>query len=132
MDTKSKTHEANPQKGFVVQINASENFGLDRPIQLAWMAELRRVCASGGIVAVTVMAELALFYFEPFLRDEEARARFVDGIYANMPNTQLEESGIGGDYYRNVWMSRDFILANWGRSTLRSLLSIPIFITIRI
>jgi hypothetical protein len=28
MDTKSKTHEANPQKGFVVQINASENFGL--------------------------------------------------------------------------------------------------------
>ena len=29
MDTKSKTHEANPQKGFVVQINASENFGLD-------------------------------------------------------------------------------------------------------
>ncbi|MGP0002694.1 MAG: class I SAM-dependent methyltransferase [Acetobacteraceae bacterium] len=86
---------------------------LDRPIQLAWMAELRRVCASGGIVAVTVMAELALFYFEPFLRDEEARARFVDGIYANMPNTQLEESGIGGDYYRNVWMSRDFILDNW-------------------
>jgi hypothetical protein len=30
MDTKSKTHEANPQKGFVVQINASENFGLGR------------------------------------------------------------------------------------------------------
>jgi hypothetical protein len=30
MDTKSKTHEANPQKGFVVQINASENFGLDQ------------------------------------------------------------------------------------------------------
>jgi hypothetical protein len=30
MDTKSKTHEANPQKGFVVQINASENFGLRR------------------------------------------------------------------------------------------------------
>jgi hypothetical protein len=30
MDTKSKTHEANPQKGFVVQINASENFGLVR------------------------------------------------------------------------------------------------------
>ena len=30
MDTKLKTHEANPQKGFVVQINASENFGLCR------------------------------------------------------------------------------------------------------
>ncbi len=28
MDTKLKTHDANPQKGFVVQINASENFGL--------------------------------------------------------------------------------------------------------
>jgi hypothetical protein len=28
MDTKIKAHEANPQKGFVVQVNASENFGL--------------------------------------------------------------------------------------------------------
>src|ERR1700733_14948517 len=33
MDTKSKTHEANPQKGFVVQINASENFGLKHRVQ---------------------------------------------------------------------------------------------------
>ncbi len=28
MDTKLKLNEANPQKGFVVQVNASENFGL--------------------------------------------------------------------------------------------------------
>jgi hypothetical protein len=40
MDTKSKTHEANPQKGFVVQINASENFGLEfhyTPKHASWL-----------------------------------------------------------------------------------------------
>jgi hypothetical protein len=35
MDTKLKTHEANPQKGFVVQINASENFGLETQSNLS-------------------------------------------------------------------------------------------------
>ena len=42
MDTKSKTHEANPQKGFVVQINASENFGL-----VAWPDVLDLLEAEG-------------------------------------------------------------------------------------
>src|ERR1700722_5312406 len=39
MDTKSKTHEANPQKGFVVQINASENFGLRWAAQRGYLSE---------------------------------------------------------------------------------------------
>ena len=86
---------------------------LDLPIQEAWLAELHRVAVPGSLVAVTVMSELAMFFFEPFLRDEEAQARFADGIYATLRNSQLEESGISGDYYRNVWMSRDFILDRW-------------------
>jgi SAM-dependent methyltransferase len=86
---------------------------LDEPTQMAWLAELRRVCAPGALVAVTVMGELALFFFEPYLSAADARARFTGGIYASRPNTQLEESGIGGDYYRNVWMTRDFICTRW-------------------
>jgi SAM-dependent methyltransferase len=86
---------------------------LDRPTQEAWLIELQRICVPGGLAAVTVMSELALFFFEPFLSDIDARARFTDGVYAAKMNNQLEESGIGGDYYRNVWLTRDFILTRW-------------------
>lgn len=88
---------------------------LDQPVQEAWLRELHRICERGGIVALTVMSELAMFFFEPFLTDADALERFDGGIYAVRPNTQLEESGISGDYYRNVWMTHDFIIQHWAR-----------------
>ncbi len=58
MDTKSKTHEANPQKGFVVQINASENFGLTvhrscDSAELAWNSD---GAGQGGPAPLTLLA----------------------------------------------------------------------------
>jgi SAM-dependent methyltransferase len=89
---------------------------LDDLTQKAWLAELRRLCSPGGLVAVTVMSELALFYGEPYLSEAESQARLGGGIFDSMPNDQLEESGIDGDYYKNVWMTKDYIKNRWAET----------------
>lgn len=93
MDTKSKTHEANPQKGFVVQINASENFGLGgEGIEIVLNAQPLRVDGlNGQSVSVTVRTGAGE------RKIEGSHLLVAVGRIANTAAIGLDEAGIALD-----------------------------------
>lgn len=88
---------------------------LDLNNQGQWLSELSRICTPKGVIAVTVMSELAMFFTQPHASADSIRAWRKSGIYDSQPNDQLTEAGVSGDYYRNVWLTKEFIQNNWSR-----------------
>lgn len=113
--------EINPplryEDGFFEFIFAYSVFThLDLENQKRWLQELHRICSGNGVIAVTVMSELAMFFSQPAAKPDIIRAWKKAGISDSTKNDQLSESGISGNYYRNVWMTKDFIQSKWGQS----------------
>jgi SAM-dependent methyltransferase len=77
----------------------------------AWTAELARVLRPGGVALVTVFGVRAMIASSLPRADVETCMR--TGLY-DSANPQLEGIGVGGDYYRNVFMSPDFIPRAFG------------------
>lgn len=87
---------------------------LATPYQDAWLAELRRVTAPGSVLLFTVMSDFAMLYLQPHVDESWVVKWQTDGISDSAANDQLTGAGIGGEYYRNVWHTKPYIMEHWG------------------
>jgi SAM-dependent methyltransferase len=80
---------------------------------LAWLKELSRLSKPGGIVLLTTMGETA------FWRGRLPWSLFASwridhgGFFDTGSNPDLGELKIDADYYRNVFISHDYIVRHW-------------------
>ena len=82
--------------------------------QLLWIEELHRLARPGGVLLLTTFGEVA-WWGRKFPSDRFVEWRLVrGGFYEGGRNENLAALGIG-DYYRNVFVSADYILNTWSR-----------------
>jgi SAM-dependent methyltransferase len=100
-----------PDGFFDVIVGYSVFTHLTRSAQAAWLAELKRLLAPGGIVIATVHgAYAAAFEWPP---DEVGRL-LQGGIHDQNPDASL--SGVVEEgYYQNTFQTRDYTLQEWSR-----------------
>lgn len=86
---------------------------LDEPVQDAWLAELQRITAPGGLALLSVqgLAQMSLYRAPPALKLEAHRR----GILDTGGNAQLNEVIADQTYYRDVLHSPDYIFTHWER-----------------
>ena len=83
---------------------------LTREVQRAWLAELRRVLAPGGLLVVTVHGESATSFSFPGRAAEVLR----DGIYDGVQDAVLDGIVPPG-YYRATFQSEEYTRREWGK-----------------
>ena len=95
---------------FDLVIGCSVFTHLDEDKQFAWLDELRRITAPGGIVLATVQgpSQAALLRASPALISKVEQKGFVDKS-VNMQLSGFVEDG----YYHDVIQSRDYIFSKW-------------------
>jgi len=84
---------------------------LARDIQKAWLAEMTRIIAPGGLFLASTHGDFAAaFAFPKPLGDSES----PHGIFDGMPDSALK--GIAPkDYYRGVFQTREYTLREWSK-----------------
>jgi ubiquinone/menaquinone biosynthesis C-methylase UbiE len=80
----------------------------------AWLAEMARVIQKDGVFLFTVLSDVAMVSLFPvtdrnLLSDWSRR-----GIFDSLANAQLDTIDVARDYYRNVWLKRDYIKKSLG------------------
>jgi len=81
--------------------------------QLAWLKELARITAPGGVIAVSVCGATSLFNAGSPAPIVEALA--ARGFCDTGPETMLKGVTADDEYYRNVYHARGYIEDVWGR-----------------
>lgn len=86
---------------------------LNEPVQDAWLAELERITAPGGLVLLSIqgLAQMSLYRAPPTLKLEAHRR----GILDTGGNSQLDAVIADLSYYRDVVHSPDYIFTHWNR-----------------
>jgi SAM-dependent methyltransferase len=104
-----------PDESFDLIYGISVMTHLREADHLSWLKELSRLSKPGGIVLLTTMGEIGFWrgklpwsLFAPW-RSEHA------GFFDTGSNPDLGELNIDADYYRNVFISPDYIVRNWTR-----------------
>jgi SAM-dependent methyltransferase len=102
-----------PDESFDLMYGISVMTHLREADHFAWLKELSRLSKPGGIALLTTMGETGFWrgklpwsLFAPWRLDH---AGFLD----TGSNPDLDELKIEADYYRNVFISPDYILRNW-------------------
>lgn len=74
-----------------------------------WTAEISRVLKPDGVFLVTVLSDRATMalFSNPTRKHMEDWRR--TGIHDSAKNNQLDDIDVPKDYYRNVWLTRDYI-----------------------
>jgi ubiquinone/menaquinone biosynthesis C-methylase UbiE len=86
---------------------------LDRETMQQWLAELSRILKPSGIAALTVNTDCT-----PAWRSFDEKTMDLiqeEGIYDSIVSPDLGRHLSEKDYYRNVFMSKDFINQNWNK-----------------
>ncbi len=95
---------------FDAVLAASVMTHLTRPVQMRWLAEIRRVLAPGGVFVASVHGPLAALPAPEAVRDRLARNGFVDAA----ADARLD--GIAPpDYYRAAYQTETWTRKTWGR-----------------
>ena len=79
--------------------------------QKEWLKELNRICIPGGIVAVTVLGDHGIF--RGGLKADEYQEYTEKGFLAWRRNPDLDDVLKEKEYYRNTFISHDYILKTW-------------------
>ncbi|MCU0730564.1 MAG: class I SAM-dependent methyltransferase [Hyphomonas sp.] len=82
----------------------------------AWQAELARVIKPGGLALFTVLSDWALAALFPAPDRTLLEGWKKRGIYDSVANAQLDTIDVAKDYYRNVWLKRDYIDKEFGKN----------------
>jgi SAM-dependent methyltransferase len=100
-----------PDASFDLVLAISVFTHLDEATQFRWLAELRRVVRSGGIVLASIhgMAQMA-FYKVPSQHVLDVNER---GFLLSGQNDQLDAVIDDKKYYKNVTQSHDYIYEQW-------------------
>jgi SAM-dependent methyltransferase len=86
---------------------------LPRDTQKPWINEIARILRPGGLFLFTILSDTAVLALSPY-PDRDFLANLLNtGIDDGSPNRQLEAIDVGADYYRNVWMTADYVMQNW-------------------
>jgi SAM-dependent methyltransferase len=97
---------------FDLVIGCSVFTHLEESVQFAWLKELQRITAPGGLVLVSItgLSQMALYRAGPeyFAKIE------TEGFVNFAPNAQLD-GVVQGGYYRDVVQSRDYVFLQWGK-----------------
>jgi SAM-dependent methyltransferase len=99
-----------PEAHFDLIIGYSIFTHLTREVQAAWLAELRRLLAPGGLAVVTVHGESATAFAFPGNAREVLRDGIFDGAH---------DGSLGGivpqGYYRGTYQSQEHTVGEWGK-----------------
>lgn len=74
-----------------------------------WVKEAARVLKKDGYFIFTILSDTAFVDLMPYAKTSIISEYCNKGIYDTQENDQLESMGVSGDYYRNVWLHKDFI-----------------------
>lgn len=99
-----------PDNAFDLVIGNSVLTHLTRDLQLAWLDEMRRITAPGGLCLASVLGESATFYSRP-----DSRVRFIlskSGIFDEWKDISLDGVAPQG-YYRDTLQTRKYTLATY-------------------
>ena len=116
---------------FDVAVGISVFTHLPGPVQHAWLAEMSRIIAPGGLFLASTHGEYAAsFTFPKSLGDSESAPMLVrklksmlagrprgtevlrDGIFSEVLNPSLNRIAPDG-YYRDVYQSREYTIREW-------------------
>jgi SAM-dependent methyltransferase len=84
---------------------------LTRMAQAAWLEELKRILAPGGLLIASVHGPFAIAFECP---PETAAVALVEGIFDENPDESLGDVVEAG-YYQNTFQTREYTLREWGR-----------------
>lgn len=79
--------------------------------QMEWIKELNRICRPGGFVVVTVLGDHGIF--RGGLAADDYKEYTEKGFLAWRRNPDLDDILKEKEYYRNTFISHDYILKNW-------------------
>jgi SAM-dependent methyltransferase len=74
-----------------------------------WIKEAARVIKKDGYFIFTILSDTALIDLMPYAETGMISKFCKTGIFDTNENSQLESMGVSGDYYRNVWLHKEFI-----------------------
>jgi SAM-dependent methyltransferase len=86
---------------------------LTRDTQKPWIDEIARILRPGGYFLFTILSDTAVLALSPYSDRDFLANLLASGIDDGSPNRQLEAIDVGADYYRNVWMTADYVIQNW-------------------
>ena len=96
-----------PDDAFDLVVGKCVLTHLTRDLQLAWLDEMRRITAPGGLFLASVLGEAAAFYSRP-----DPRVRFIlskSGIFDEWKDISLDGVAPPG-YYRDTLQTRAYTL----------------------
>jgi SAM-dependent methyltransferase len=74
-----------------------------------WVEEMARILKPGGIGLFTVLSDRAMIALQSGLARPALEAWRSTGIFDSMSNLDIKALDVPVDYYRNVWLTRDYI-----------------------
>ncbi|RJP74466.1 MAG: class I SAM-dependent methyltransferase [Candidatus Abyssobacteria bacterium SURF_17] len=100
-----------PDKSFDLIVSFSVLSHLPRNVQIAWLQEMKRILAPGGLFLATVHGEsAALFTFPGRVTMDVLR----EGIYDDVVDRNLGPI-VPGDYYRSVFQTREYTFREYSK-----------------
>jgi len=85
---------------------------LKKDVLALWFNEMERILKPGGIFAFTVLGETALVCLLPQTSNQEIASWKEIGISDSAENSQID--AVTQDYYKNTWITREYIEKNIG------------------
>lgn len=81
-----------------------------------WVSEIRRILKPGGYFMFTTLGDSALDWLHPNGNKEIENKLVTSGIWDLAKNTDIDGVIEDQEYYRNTWVTDDYVKNSWGSS----------------